>query len=221
MRSLALAAAAVTGALSLGVVFPAVSNAAPNTSKESQAVVTVQQGDSLTKIADKHDTTYVRLFNANTDIVHPDVIHPGEKVRIPSDDEKLKDRTLPSNAVVPASAPVQPAAPAQTYYTAPQPQATAPAPQPQPRAQATSTQSSGSGVWDQLAQCESGGNWSINTGNGYYGGLQFSQSSWQAAGGSGSPANASKAEQIRVAENLQNMQGWGAWPACSAKLGLR
>lgn len=75
-------------------------------------------------------------------------------------------------------------------------------------------------TWDALAQCESGGNWSINTGNGYYGGLQFSQSSWNAAGGSGNPAVASKAEQIRVAENLLAMQGWGAWPACSASLGL-
>ena len=75
-------------------------------------------------------------------------------------------------------------------------------------------------AWDALAQCESGGNWSINTGNGYYGGLQFSPSSWVAAGGSGSPAAASKAEQIRVAENLLQMQGWGAWPACAAKLNL-
>jgi nucleoid-associated protein YgaU len=75
-------------------------------------------------------------------------------------------------------------------------------------------------TWDQLAQCESGGNWGINTGNGYQGGLQFSQSSWNAAGGSGSPAQASVAEQKRVATNLQQMQGWGAWPACSAKLGL-
>ncbi|MFB9070909.1 transglycosylase family protein [Citricoccus parietis] len=60
----------------------------------------------------------------------------------------------------------------------------------------------------------------MNTGNGYYGGLQFSASSWSAAGGSGMPHQASKAEQIRVAENLLSMQGWGAWPACSAKLGL-
>ena len=74
--------------------------------------------------------------------------------------------------------------------------------------------------WDRLAECESNGNWSINTGNGYYGGLQFSQSSWQAAGGSGMPHQASKAEQIRVAENLHSMQGWGAWPSCSAQLGL-
>ncbi len=75
-------------------------------------------------------------------------------------------------------------------------------------------------TWDDLAQCESGGNWSINTGNGYLGGLQFSQSSWNAAGGTGSPAQASVAEQKRVAANLQQIQGWGAWPACSAKLGL-
>ena len=72
-------------------------------------------------------------------------------------------------------------------------------------------------VWDRVAQCESGGNWSINTGNGYYGGLQFSQGSWNAAGGSGSPANASREEQIRVAENLQSTQGWGAWPSCSSR----
>jgi hypothetical protein len=76
-------------------------------------------------------------------------------------------------------------------------------------------------VWDALAQCESGGDWSINTGNGYYGGLQFSPSSWAAAGGSGMPHQHSREEQIRVAENLQDMQGWGAWPACSSQLGLR
>jgi hypothetical protein len=76
-------------------------------------------------------------------------------------------------------------------------------------------------VWDRLAQCESGGNWSINTGNGFFGGLQFTQSSWSAAGGSGSPQNASRSEQIRVASHLQQMQGWGAWPTCSRKVGLR
>ncbi|HCN40596.1 transglycosylase family protein [Rothia sp. (in: high G+C Gram-positive bacteria)] len=87
-------------------------------------------------------------------------------------------------------------------------------------APATSANAAPLEAWDALAQCESGGNWSINTGNGYHGGLQFSQSSWNAAGGSGSPAAASKAEQIRVAENLLQMQGWGAWPSCNAQLGL-
>ncbi len=75
------------------------------------------------------------------------------------------------------------------------------------------------GTWDALAQCESGGNWGINTGNGYYGGLQFSQSTWEANGGSGSPAAASREEQIRVAENVLATQGWGAWPSCSAQIG--
>ena len=72
--------------------------------------------------------------------------------------------------------------------------------------------------WDAVAACESGGNWSINTGNGYYGGLQFSQSTWEANGGSGSASNASKAEQIRVGENVLHSQGEGAWPVCGKGL---
>jgi len=75
-------------------------------------------------------------------------------------------------------------------------------------------------TWDALAQCESSGNWAANTGNGFSGGLQFTQSTWAAYGGSGSAANASRAEQIAVAERVQAGQGWGAWPACSAQLGL-
>ncbi|WP_065961473.1 transglycosylase family protein [Curtobacterium sp. UCD-KPL2560] len=75
-------------------------------------------------------------------------------------------------------------------------------------------------TWDALAQCESGGNWAINTGNGYYGGLQFNLRTWQANGGAGNPASASREAQIAVAERVLASQGWGAWPACSAKLGL-
>jgi nucleoid-associated protein YgaU len=75
-------------------------------------------------------------------------------------------------------------------------------------------------TWDAIAQCESSGNWHINTGNGYYGGLQFLPSTWRAFGGSGNPANASKAQQIAVAERVLAGQGWGAWPTCSARLGL-
>ncbi len=74
--------------------------------------------------------------------------------------------------------------------------------------------------WDALAQCESGGNWGINTGNGFSGGLQFTPSTWAAFGGQGAPQNASREQQIAVAENVLAGQGWGAWPACSAKLGL-
>ncbi|MEO5320208.1 transglycosylase family protein [Arthrobacter sp. CC3] len=76
------------------------------------------------------------------------------------------------------------------------------------------------GTWDALAQCESGGNWSTNTGNGFSGGLQFTDSTWAAYGGTGSAANATREQQIAVAENVQASQGWGAWPACAAKLGL-
>jgi hypothetical protein len=78
-------------------------------------------------------------------------------------------------------------------------------------------------TWDRLAQCESGGDWAINTGNGYYGGLQFSASTWQAFGGGAYAPRAdqaTRAEQIAVAEKTLATQGWGAWPACSAKLGL-
>lgn len=224
MRIVALTAAVVTGAMTLGVISPSLANAAPKSQTEaSQTVTTVQKGDTLSKIAKKHDTTYVRLFNANESITHPDVIHPGEKVRIPSANETLPNRALPTAPV--AAAPVAQAQPAQApaqsqQYVAQTPAAT-PAPQrsttptPQPAASASA------GVWDQLAQCESGGNWSINTGNGYYGGVQFSQQSWNAVGGTGLPSDASKAEQIARAEKLKAIQGWGAWPACSAKLGLR
>ncbi|WP_436493487.1 transglycosylase family protein [Actinokineospora sp. HUAS TT18] len=73
--------------------------------------------------------------------------------------------------------------------------------------------------WDAIAQCESGGNWSINTGNGYYGGLQFSPSTWRAYGGTGSAHTASREEQIRVAENTLKGQGIGAWPVCGKRAG--
>lgn len=76
-------------------------------------------------------------------------------------------------------------------------------------------------TWDSLAQCESGGNWGTNTGNGYSGGLQFSASTWAAHGGTGSAATASREQQIAVAQRVQASQGWSAWPACAAKLGLR
>ena len=76
-------------------------------------------------------------------------------------------------------------------------------------------------AWDKLARCESGGNWSINTGNGYYGGIQFNASTWHAYGGAGLPHQASRSEQIAVAERTLAAQGWNAWPACSRKMGLR
>ena len=173
--------------------------------------VEVAPGDSLTKIATANNTTYVRLFDANAQIADPDLIHPGDKVRVPSPDEQLPDRPIPSNApatvAAPAPAPVATAAPAVSR----------PAPRPAPVYAAVPS----AGIWDALARCEAGGNWAANTGNGFYGGLQFTLSSWQAVGGSGYPNLASREEQIMRGQMLQARQGWGAWPVCSAKLGLR
>ncbi len=76
-------------------------------------------------------------------------------------------------------------------------------------------------VWLRLAACESSGNWTSDTGNGYYGGLQFSVESWRAVGGGGLPHQAHPLEQIARADALQRVQGWEAWPTCSVKLGLR
>lgn len=77
--------------------------------------------------------------------------------------------------------------------------------------------------WDRLAQCEAGGNWGINTGNGFQGGLQFSPSTWTAHGGGEFAPTANQAtreQQIVVAEKVLASQGWGAWPSCSSSLGL-
>ena len=70
--------------------------------------------------------------------------------------------------------------------------------------------------WDAIAQCESGGNWAVNTGNGFYGGLQFTLSTWRANGGTGMPQNASRQTQIAVAERVLATQGISAWPVCGA-----
>ncbi|WP_353941676.1 transglycosylase family protein [Streptomyces sp. HUAS MG91] len=79
-----------------------------------------------------------------------------------------------------------------------------------------------SGVWDRIARCESGGNWHISTGNGYFGGLQFSAGTWRAFGGgayASTADRASKSQQIAVAAKVQRAQGWGAWPTCSVRAG--
>jgi hypothetical protein len=87
--------------------------------------------------------------------------------------------------------------------------------------QPTANYASGNSVWDALAQCESGGNWAINTGNGYYGGLQFSLSTWQSYGGAGYPHQQSREYQISIAEKVRAATGgYGSWPHCSQSLGL-
>lgn len=84
----------------------------------------------------------------------------------------------------------------------------------------TNTISVSGDVWEKLAMCESKGNWSIDTGNGYFGGLQFSQGAWNSVGGEGKPSDASKDEQIKRGKMLQEKRGWGVWGLCAKKLGL-
>lgn len=171
-------------------------------SPDEPVIVTVASGDSLQDIADQHGVTLQRLFDANPQVQDPNLVEAGLQLRIPKPDEELAHRPFP-----PPEPPVVP----QPFSPAPVPAQPPPAPEPE----------FDGGVWDRLAQCESGGNWQANTGNGYYGGLQFSLSSWEAVGGRGYPHQASRLEQIARAKQLQAIQGWGAWPACSRKLGLR
>ena len=92
-----------------------------------------------------------------------------------------------------------------------------------PVATAGTAQAATDATWNRLAQCESSGNWHINTGNGYYGGVQFSDSTWDAYGGERYASTADQAtreQQIVIAEKVLDAQGWGAWPACSSELGL-
>jgi LysM repeat protein len=166
----------------------------------------VKQGESLSEIAKKAKLPSWRpIYDLNKKIAHPNLIYPGQKLLIPATGEKIKHRPLPALAITRVASLERSAASASTAG----------------RSTATRSASVGGSVWDRLAQCESGGNWAINTGNGYSGGLQFSAGTWAANGGSGSAQNASRAEQIRVAERVLASQGWGAWPACSSQLGLR
>ncbi|QUR67641.1 transglycosylase family protein [Mycobacterium spongiae] len=74
--------------------------------------------------------------------------------------------------------------------------------------------------WEAVAQCESGGDWTADTGNGHFGGLQFKQTTWEEHGGVGNPAHASKQQQIAVANRVLANQGPGAWPKCSSAGGM-
>lgn len=167
--------------------------------------VVVEPGDSLSAIAEAHDTTYQRIFNANESVADPDVINLGQKLRIPAADEQLPERALPASTAPAAESLVQPEIQTSSDVV--------------PAAPVAET-----GVWDQLAQCESSGNWSINTGNGYSGGLQFVHSTWIANGGGNYAPMAHEAtreQQIAVAETIRGKSGFNPWPACADKLGLR
>jgi hypothetical protein len=101
--------------------------------------------------------------------------------------------------------------------------ATAPLAAAIPFAMTSPAQAATTNTWERLASCESGGNWHINTGNGYYGGLQFNDGTWDGNGGDKYASRAdlaTKAEQIAIAEKILDARGWSPWPACSSKLGL-
>jgi len=165
---------------------------------EPEKYVTVQPGDYLDKIARENGSTIARMYAANEKIAHPDIIYPGDTLRVPKADEQLPDRALPQP---------QPVVAVKTTVT-PSYRQNAP--------KAAANYASGSTIWDRIARCESGGNWAINTGNGYYGGLQFTQSTWAGAGGLAYAPRADLAtrdQQIAVASKL----ALSNWPVCGAR----
>lgn len=151
---------------------------------------------------------------------------PAAAPDVPAPDAPAPDAPAPDAPPAPEALPPAPDAPPPPAPDAPPAPDTPPAPvgfdpnvppppgpdvPPPPPVRAYSVN------WDAIAQCESGGNWSISTGNGYAGGLQFTPSTWRANGGSGSPSGATREEQIRVAENVLHSQGIGAWPVCGRR----
>lgn len=131
--------------------------------------------------------------------------------------EELQDfhRIAPTTTAAPPPPTTTTTRPRPTPTTAPAP---APTQAPAPRSNATGDPYD-EASWDRLAGCEASGDWSANTGNGYYGGVQFSLSSWQAVGGSGYPHEASRSEQIRRGQLLWEQGGWRHWPGCARKFG--
>lgn len=217
MRKLAVLSALILSAIVIGVSGQ-MAYAEPANNQKPETKIVVGEGDTLGKIAKAHDTTYPRLFDANLHIADPDLIYPGDEVRIPAADEVLASRPLPQKTPAPVKttatkpALAKPKAVAKTKGTRvkAKPAVNKPAP--------------GDGsVWDRLAACESGGRWNYNGPSGFDGGLQFLPSTWTAYKPSGYPTyawQASKEQQIEVASRVQASQGWKAWPACSAKLGI-
>jgi LysM repeat protein len=209
MRKIATIAAFV----SAGFVFAAnnvTTHAQTQTNASQEVRVTIQQGDTLSKIASANNSTYIRIYDANENIADPDVIYAGNSLRIPSADEQLPDRAIPQDQpAVSYTAPVVAPSPQISYVAPAAPRVSQPAP-------AAANYVSGSTQWDRIAACESGGNWAINTGNGYYGGLQFTQQTWAGAGGLAYAPRAdlaSRDQQIAVASKLAISN----WPVCGSR----
>jgi LysM repeat protein len=179
----------------------------PKPQPKKEVKVVINQGDNLSKIASAYKTTFKRIYNANPNISDPNLIYPGDSIRIPDPNEQLADRPLPVAAPQPVEPVAAPAAPKVSYQ--------APAPVVQHSYASAPAFSDGS-MWDRIAACESGGNWAINTGNGYYGGLQFTQQTWASAGGLAYAPRAdlaSREQQIAIASKLSLSN----WPVCGAR----
>jgi LysM repeat protein len=175
---------------------------------------TIRPGDTLSAIAARaygSAADWPAIWWANRrQAPDPDMITTGQRLALPSSHQ------VPpwlARAALAASAAARPA-PATPAGAAPaDPAAPAPAASPAPA-------SSGGANWSAIAACESGGNWAASTGNGFYGGLQFTEQTWLANGGGryASSANlATPAQQVAVAQNVLASQGIGAWPACGAR----
>ena len=178
----------------------------PAAAHQAPAQYTVKAGDTLSSIA-RHEygsaAAWPALWWVNRHKVHnPEMIRVGQRLTLSSWHPRKAWLNRAALAAIPASAPALP-------VSAPAPAAgAAPAPA-----------SSGGVNWSAIAACESGGNWSTSTGNGFYGGLQFTEGTWLANGGGqyASSANlATPAQQIAVAERVLASQSIGAWPVCGA-----
>jgi LysM repeat protein len=172
---------------------------------------TVRPGDTLSAIAARaygSAAGWPAIWWANRrQVPDPDMITAGQRLALPGSDQVPPWLARAALAAAAAARPA-PAAPAGAAPAAPA-QASSPAPA-----------SSGGVNWSAIAACESGGNWAANTGNGFYGGLQFTEQTWLANGGGryASSANlATPAQQIAVAQRVVAGQGIGAWPVCGAR----
>ncbi len=191
----------------------------------------VENGDKITVTRVKVERQTVRdeAIPFRTETVNDDSMYKGkEKVaregRAGSRDVTYRVRTengkVVERQVLNVSDVVEPVHKQVRVGTKDRP-APAPSPSPSPSPAPAANFASGNSTWDRLAQCESGGNWAINTGNGYYGGLQFNLGTWRAYGGTGLPSQNSREAQIAVAERVRAATGgYGSWPHCASVLGL-
>ena len=178
------------------------------------ASYTVHQGDTLSAIAARNygnSADWPAVWWANRHAVsNPNVLLVGQRLRLPASGHVTAAMARAAQAAVPAPPPPSPAPVSSVSYSQPDPSTAAPV-------YSSAPSSSGGVNWNAIAACESGGNWSISTGNGFYGGLQFTQQTWLGYGGGQYAPSANLAtpsEQIAVAERVLAGQGIGAWPVC-------